>query len=182
MSRTAAAIAPLALLLVACTSMQPGGHKQRPLAPPIAFEASRHLEYSTTIAQHGDTQQILLAVELNEAGLALAAFSELGQPLFSVSYHANGLSVADPARRIAPDMPRQIVADLQVLFWPQQVLSAALASAGWTLQEDGPKRLLLYQGELMTQIETLHGGGQRFEDFSRSYIITMQPVAPAQTR
>ncbi|MCP3102404.1 DUF3261 domain-containing protein [Myxococcus sp. K15C18031901] len=144
----------LALLgLSACLTPRP-----RPLSPaatlpslmlpPASFGDTVSLAQQLSFAHEADPdgpRTVEALLELDPAALRLAGFA-LGQRMFSLVWNGSALEEERDPRLPEQFQARQVLRDVQLVYWPADVLRAALPP-DWTL-EDGPgRRALLHAGQ-----------------------------------
>ncbi|MCP3140993.1 DUF3261 domain-containing protein [Pyxidicoccus xibeiensis] len=145
-------IPTLALLcLTACATARP-----RAVAPevelpvlglsPASFGTSVDLTQRLSFAHDADPdgpRSLEALVEIDPAALRLAGFA-LGQRVFTLRWDGTALDEERDPRLPAQFQSRQVLRDVQLVYWPAEAVRAALPP-GWTLEE-GPGRRVLLQG------------------------------------
>ncbi len=126
---------------------------QRELASPSALAA---VDFQQVLqVQAGSRQfQMLVTAELCDGVLQLALLTPAGLPMLQIRQVQQSVQVRGqplPAGLTA----EQILADLQLVYWPASALTAVWAPA-WTLQQLPDGRLLSYQDEPVVRVR--HAG------------------------
>jgi hypothetical protein len=106
-------------------------------------------------AEWTDRQESLMAVlELDAQHIAMAGLSNDGLSLFSLSY--DGQTMVSDKNPLLPELvkPEFILADLQLVYWPQVMLQKILP-AGWRLEVTENKRLLIVNNKKQAEITYL---------------------------
>lgn len=143
-------ISLLALWLAAC-----GGpaSNEVPLGyvSPASFGRSLTLTQQITVEAFGETRGFEAVVAIDSDALDLAALA-MGRRMIAVHLDAAGLrEQRDPLLPEAVSGAR-ILRDLQLAFWPQAALSAALP-AGWRVQDSPGRREVQLNGALILTID-----------------------------
>lgn len=136
-----------------------------PLVEPAAL--GQHLQFSQqlgiasglyhhdTLSRSGSTPQnaMLVAWSVNNQGVNLVALTATGQRLMSISY--DGEVFSEQRSELLADKPipgRAILAQLQLSYWPLQVLEQQLQGTDWRLTSTPALRELYYRGEKILSI------------------------------
>jgi hypothetical protein len=141
-----------ALLANACSSLPHGiaipGAAPYPLLPSAVFTSSLSVTQSVTISG-GNNQQFLLQTETGPEGLDMVALTGFGQKLFELQYRQDRLSVTKTP--FMPDslVPESLFADLQLSWWPRELLHDLFANTPIVFTETGtqPQRRIFRQGD-----------------------------------
>ncbi|MCE9667094.1 DUF3261 domain-containing protein [Myxococcus stipitatus] len=144
----------LALLgLSACLTPRPRPLSPAATLPPLALEpatfgGSVSLAQQLAFAHEADPdgpRTVEALLEIDPAALRLAGFA-LGQRVFSLVWNGSALEEERDPRLPEQFQSRQVLRDVQLVYWPAETLRAALPP-GWTL-EDGPgHRALSHAGK-----------------------------------
>lgn len=178
-----ATVALLALMLGAC-AVVPKRLPERPLAPPGAAPA-REFQQGVAVDYRDHHFQLLVAGRIDADAVQLAALSPAGFTLFTLRYDGVKLDVQQraPAQDNGAGQlpPAQIVADLQLVYWPLAALNAA-GAPHWRVTERPGERVLSWDG---TPVEraTFAGGDPwrapvRLEHLRYGYRLTITTLAP----
>nr|WP_225937007.1 DUF3261 domain-containing protein [Myxococcus sp. RHSTA-1-4] len=160
-------IPTLALLwLTACAAARP-----RPAAPevslpplglpPAALGASVGLSQRLSFAHEADPggpRSLEALLEVDASALRLAGFA-LGQRVFTMQWDGTTLDEQRDARLPAQFQSRQVLRDIQLVYWPAGAVRAALPP-GWTLEEEPGRRALLQAGREWLSVR--YGGEPRW--------------------
>lgn len=133
----------LALLLAGCAALRapdevalPGGGTWR-LLPPAALGQSLGALQRVDAAFGEHRATLLFYLEVEPLHLALLATTPEGLELFKLALGDTAPRLAVTRSPLAPKplQPAQVLADLQLVYWPAQALRPALAGAGIELVE-----------------------------------------------
>lgn len=119
-----------------------------PIARPLG--PSRRIVQQLTAHWPGRTQTLLCVLELDSRRIAMAGLTQDGLSLFNLSYDGKTVQADNNpllSERVAPEL---IIADLQLVYWPLEVL-----------QDKLPKHLQLEAGPDFRRIS--EGGRPRIE-------------------
>jgi hypothetical protein len=141
----------LPIILAGCAT--PG-----PLIAPLAPRTlGRRVEQrqEVTIASHGHTRAFQAALKVASKDLTMIGLTAIGQRLFTLSW--NGRATRFKSRFAQPDHfdPKQVLADLELAYWPLPVLRAALPN-NLRLQAIGTARLL-WRGDTLLWFAASNG-------------------------
>src|SRR5262245_35771160 len=131
--------------LIGCSTSAPRTASTPPLAPYVGFSQPQRYTQTATITRDDQDYRMLCVLELNERGLVLVAFTELGARLFTLEYRSQHPRV-DRSPALPPTFDANLVlSDLQLVYWPLQLLQAS-ADKGWTVVEPpaGNQRVLVH--------------------------------------
>ncbi len=126
--------------------------KSMPIAQPLG-PARRIVQQITAV--WADGQESLLAVlELDAQHIAMAGLSNDGLSLFNLTY--DGRTVVSDKSPLLPESvkPEFILADLQLVYWPIDLLQKNLP-AGWRLEQNDKKRLLTVRNNKQIEVNYL---------------------------
>lgn len=149
------AIAVAALLLTACGLQQSAQPPLRPLAPLPAGE-ERELLQHLQVEFRGERRDLMAALQLLPRKLQLSLVSPQGISLMDIQYDGRQLTAERylPGIRALP--AEALLADLQLVYWPLELLRGALPP-GWSLEErrEGGElqRRLYHRGRLHTRVD-----------------------------
>lgn len=118
--------------------------------PPQALGQSLDLVQQLTLDAAGQQATLDILLEIEPEHMHLAALA-LGQRVMTIGFDGQTLSV-----QRAPQLPeavdaRQVLRDMQLLYWPEDAIAAALPT-GWQLQSRPMERLLFSDGQLRARI------------------------------
>lgn len=165
----AAIILMFSLLLSACARHAPDNTRptawlkpgvQITLPPPGIMPALQQQQLLTGQVK-GQSQSLLVLLSADQQKIELAGLSSVGIRLFRVSYDACGIHTQQMMP--LPHMPpaSQVLADIMLSHWPIAVWQKQLPP-GWTLQDQGMKRVLKdADNQVVTEIDYLQRGGLR---------------------
>jgi hypothetical protein len=142
-----ATVTVLARVLTACAGA-PRRLPERALAPPAAVPA-REFQQAIVADYHGRRWQLIVAGRITAAAVELAALTPEGVSLFTLRYDGADLAVQRqlPARDgAAPQLPpAQVIADLQLVYWPAAALNRA-GAPHWRVDAAPGRRVLSLDG------------------------------------
>ncbi|MDZ7918802.1 MAG: DUF3261 domain-containing protein [Rhodoferax sp.] len=160
----------LVVLLVACTPQRPAtGIVPELRLSPASFGASLSLTQRLTVVRISNGAQPLAAqapvldavLEVTPDALQLIAMA-IGQRLMTLKWDGKELQL-----RRSPMLPAEVDAshilrDVQLLYWPVEVIRSHL-QPGWSLVESAQQRQLLLNGKMQVDIrysDALRWSGQ----------------------
>jgi hypothetical protein len=138
------------LALAACAAHTQPARLRLQLAP-ATFGTSISLQQRLTIERDGQFNELEAALEIDAERIDLVALA-MHQRVLSLHYDGRSLQSwrhpALPAALRAED----VLEDLQLTLWPVEALRPALP-AGWRIEENGTRRILLADERPVTAIE-----------------------------
>jgi hypothetical protein len=148
MSKLMATIVVGALVGCSSAALQPA--QSPPLAPFVGFAQPQRYTQAVTINRDGQDYRMLCVLELDEHGLVLVAFTELGQRLFTLEYRSRHPTVDRSAMLPATFDANLVLADLQLVYWPLSLLQES-SKNGWLVVEPiaGNERRLLHDKDVV---------------------------------
>ena len=96
-----------------------------PLLSPAALDASHSVEQILHAAYGAGDATLQCIVEVTPQRLRVIGLSALGQRVFTLEQDADGVQAAASAYAPAFIQPQNIVADMQLAYWPLAALQAA---------------------------------------------------------
>ena len=136
--------------LVACAVPKEPARLRLQLAP-ATLGASISLQQHLTVERDGQIDELDVALEIDAQRIDLVALA-MQQRVLSLHYDGRSLESwrhpALPAALRAED----VLEDLQLTLWPAAALRPALP-AGWRIEEDGARRILLADDLAVTEID-----------------------------
>lgn len=160
----------LVLLLPAC-AMQPSANgitfPETPIAPNLLMQRPSFLKLDApvdvvqnVVATYGNrTFSFQGRISANEKGFKLVCFDPLGQKLLSVDWDDKGV-VYSAASWLPPTLkPENILADLILIYWPQNALLQSIAPAGRVVDTNYKRRIYAGRHEAI-KIDYI-GAGQK---------------------
>jgi hypothetical protein len=122
----------------------------------------------------GRRETAVAAIENKGGAMTLVVSSPLGQTLFTVQ--VRGRTALVDARVPLPSGldPRLLPALVQFALWPEPVLRAGL-EPGTTLEQDGPRRSLLYKGRVVWTV-TRDGAGMVLENPAQGLTVRVRTL------
>jgi hypothetical protein len=147
--------------------------------PPATFGTSISLQQHVTVEREGGIHELEAAVEIDPERIDLVALS-MNQRVMSLHYDGRLLESwrhpVLPAELRAED----VLQDLQLTLWPVEVLRPALP-AGWRIQENGMRRILLVAEQPVVEIrysgEPRWNGNIVLNHLRYGYRLTIQTVS-----
>lgn len=136
------------LALAACASLAPRANCAawqemvyclQPAGSVAPFWALQKID----VHRAGRSESLIVSLEADESGLRLAGLTPLGHKVMQVMFDDRGI-VVEAALPEGDVLARQIIALVQLVWWPSEAVRAGLMSGG-PLLEDGPamRRLVL---------------------------------------
>jgi len=121
-----------------------------PMAPPVG--PSRRVVQQITALWPDRKETLLCVLELDKQRIAMAGLSNDGLGLFNLTY--DGETIVSDKSPLLPDSvaPEFIITDLQLAYWPVDVLQKNLNASSWRLEVDTTHRRLYYQGNKMVEV------------------------------
>lgn len=147
----------------------------RPLAPVRSFAPEQRILFDTLLSDRSGEHRMLCVLELGSGGLAFASFTQIGQPLFSIAYGEDGMIFDRGALRDGAVDARQVLADLQLAYWPDASQQAALDGTRWRLETTDGSRRLYYDGVLRVELRT-DGGSQVISNQIAGYELSLREL------
>ena len=146
-----------AILLGGCVGSAPSPPNGAPLLPHTLSPAT--LGYNLSLSQLVTGEY---GGEVTSTRLVAVGLSPLGLPLFEFEQVGDRVTARQLGGEQGPVDPRQVISDLQLTYWPEDVLRPALAAAGYRLESDPvdhSRRVFSSDGLLQAEIsfESRHG-------------------------
>jgi hypothetical protein len=140
-----------ALLLSGCASNPPAPARLGLKLPMPALGASFSVQQHLTVQRGGRTDELDVALETSPESLDLVGLA-FGQRVLTMHY--DGKEIAQWRHPMLPSQVRaeDVLEDLQLTLWPADAVSRALP-AGWRLEEQGLRRTLYRDGEVVATID-----------------------------
>ena len=121
-----------------------------PMAPPTG--TARRVIQQITALWPGRKETMLCVLELDNQRIAMAGLTNDGVGLFNLTYDGKTV-VSDKSPLLADSVvPEFIITDLQLAYWPVNVLQKSLQGSAWRLEADSNHRLLYYQGDKTIEV------------------------------
>lgn len=146
----------LLLTLGSCAlfSRPPAQPPLRPLAPLPAGD-SRQLVQHIAVTWRGEQSDLMGASLLGPELVKVSLLTPQGVSLLDIHYDGREVKAQQYLGGGRQIPPRALLADMQLVYWPLDLLQASLP-APWTLREErtaeGRRRELFYAGELYTEV------------------------------
>jgi len=122
----------------------------------------------------GRRETAVAAIENKGGALTVVVSSPLGQTLFTVQVRGR-TALVDARVPLPPGLdPQLLPALVQLALWPAEALRAGLAP-GTTLQQDGPRRMLLRKGRAVWTI-TRDGAGLVLESPAQGLTVRVRTL------
>jgi len=167
------------VLLCGCAAPQLHTGQAWPMLAPAALGESISLQQHLRVERNGRVDEIDVALEVDPKRLDLVGLA-MGQRVLTLHY--DGKALQSWRHFMLPPQVRaeDVLEDLQLAFWPAEVLRGALPF-GWRLEEDGLRRTLFSGGEKVTEI--VYSGQPRWigtiklMNMRYNYHLTIQSVS-----
>ena len=139
----------VAIALAACQSVPtPAAPKDQTFAPlaPNTLGADRRARQVLRAAFGGREATLSTVVEVRGDELRVIGTTAIGQRVFAVHQRGTQIDVEsqNPLANQVP--PRQLLSDLQLAYWPLEVLRGALGD-GWQVKQATPDTRRLYRDD-----------------------------------
>jgi hypothetical protein len=163
----------LLLALAGCASQpsQPAAEAARPLLPPDTL--GREVVVNQVVRASIGTRHLTFncVVTVKQGAMTVIGLNATGLRLFTVRYDGAGVQT-EKARDVPPLFePEQLLADLQLVFWPLAALQPRLQQAGWQVSEPAPGTRRLQRGEQLIA-EVHHGAAEPWA--GRSWLVNLR--------
>ena len=113
---------------------------------------ARRVIQQITALWPGRKETMLCVLELDNQRIAMAGLTNDGVGLFNLTYDGKTV-VSDKSPLLADSVvPEFIITDLQLAYWPVNVLQKSLQGSAWRLEADSNHRLLYYQGDKTIEV------------------------------
>lgn len=145
------ALALIAAHLLGCSAAPPPPARLGLRLAPATLGASLSLQQHLSIERPGRNDELDAALEVDAERLDLVGLA-LGQRMLAL--HFDGRSLQSWRHPLVPEQLRgeDVLEDLQLTLWPVDVIANALP-AGWSITENGRRRVLRMLDEPITVIE-----------------------------
>jgi len=159
----------LMLCLYGCSFVQTSSNIERdesiPMAAPI--DPPRHIVQQLSAYWSNRQETLLCVLELDKKHIAIAGLSIDGISLFNLSY--DGKTISLDKSPLLPDTfsPEFIIKDLQLVYWPLNLLQKLLPRQ-WHLTADNTHRRLYFNNELLTEVDYVKPDAQ----WAKAVIVT----------
>lgn len=140
-----------ALLLAACATTPPAPARLGLRLAPSALGESISVQQHLMVERAGKTNDLDAALEVDANRLSLVGLA-LGMRVLSLDY--DGRELTEWRHPMLPSQVRagDVLEDLQLTLWPVDAIARALP-AGWQIEEQGLRRTLRRDGEIVATIE-----------------------------
>lgn len=140
----------LSLLLAACASTPTGPARLGLRLAPAALGETISVQQQLTVERAGSTNDLVCALEVDPHGVSLVGLA-LGMRVLSLDF--DGTEVKEWRHPMLPSQVRaaDVLEDLQLTLWPIEAIAAALP-AGWKIEDQGLKRTLTLNGDVVATI------------------------------
>jgi hypothetical protein len=179
-------VCALLALTAACASSR--GNLTTPVftpLPPATLGAEISAYQQLHLQRDGDSHNLEIALDIRQQSLQMVVMTTLGRRLATLSYAQGQYHLKrEPG---APDtIPyRQLLADIQMIFWPLVALSTADGDGddGWHFEqhfEQQQQRSAWYDGRLIARISTRDSwswtGAYQYHNQINGYQLSLQSV------
>jgi len=140
-----------ALLLAACATTPPAAARLGLRLAPAALGETISVQQHLTVERAGKTNDLDAALEVDATRINLVGLA-LGIRVLSLDY--DGREISEWRHPMLPNEVRagDVLEDLQLTLWPVEAIAAALP-AGWQIEEQGLRRTLRREGEVVATID-----------------------------
>ena len=151
-----ACVSALTWLLAACASTPPADPARLHLQlSPASLGVSLSLQQHLSVERAGRTDALDTVLEIEPDHLELVGLA-FGQRVMTLHYDGRQLQTWRHLMLPKEVQGADVLQDVQLTLWPAAAIRAALPD-GWELRSNAQQRQLLYQHELITQIDYLDG-------------------------
>jgi hypothetical protein len=162
--------------VVSCQLQEPAAQgderviARQPLVPPAA--AAPHAVRQRLRAMVGDREIALdCVVEVTTDRVTVIGLLPAGNRVFSVRYDGNRVEQERTPQVPEQVQPEQLLADVQLVFWPAESMQAAFGAGPWSLvQPDARTRRLLRDGRLVAEVH--YGDADPWR--GRSWLVNLE--------
>lgn len=138
------------LITAGCQHQPPATDLNSPLLqlPTTALTSEIAVIQKVTITYQDRPQSFIAQIEINHDGLVMVALTEFGGRLFTLSYDNKTIDYQPSPLLKTPIEPAYLLSDVQLIYWPQASINAALPS-GMSLKQNNlkPYSRALYDGK-----------------------------------
>lgn len=140
-----------ALTLAACAATPPAPARLGLRLAPSALGETISVQQHLTVERDGKTNDLDAALEVDAGRISLVGLA-LGMRVLSLDY--DGRELSEWRHPMLPSQVRaaDVLEDLQLTLWPAERIAEALPS-GWQIEEQGLRRTLRREGEVVATIE-----------------------------
>jgi hypothetical protein len=176
-----AAVLCIALLATsACSTLQRG-----PASPEFTLLAPHTLGAELSVYQQvhwqhqDDSHNLEIALDIRQQSLQMVVMTTLGRRLATLSYEAGHYQLKREPGAPGNIPYQQLLADIQMVFWPLAALNAAASNSGWHFEQQ-QQRSAWYDGHLIAQINTGDSwswqGTYEYQNLVAGYQLQLQSV------
>ncbi len=146
--------------------------------PPSALPQPLSLQQRLTFA-HGDRRDTVDAMVESDADGTRLVIHAQGQVALRLDWDGRQLQQQRAAWLPAALDGERVLTDLQLVYWPVAAISAALPP-GWTLEEEGGRRLLRKDGTLVATVDFPGPSHARLAQRALGYTLDIESSEAAQ--
>jgi len=140
----------LSLLLAACASVPQAPARLGLRLAPSALGQTISVQQQLTVERAGATNDLLAALEVDPQRIKLVGLA-MGMRVLSLEFDGRALTEWRHPMLPAQVRAADVLEDLQLTLWPAPEIARALPS-GWTIEEQGLRRTLRRDGEMVATI------------------------------
>lgn len=149
-----------ALLALAGCATPPAGPVRLGLRlPPAELGATISVQQHLTVVRYGATNDLDVALEVDPAHVGLVGLA-FGQRVLTLDFDGRDLKEWRHPMLPAQVRAADVLEDLQLTLWPVDAVARALPT-GWTIGEQGLRRVLRRDGEVVATIT--YAGAPRWQ-------------------
>lgn len=174
------AVLGLVSLLTACAATpRSPAPASRPLVAPAALGQDREVSQVVRAAVGAREVTLNCVVTVREGTMTVVGLNAVGVRLFTVRYDGQAVQ-ADKSPGVPSEVrPEQLLADLQLVYWPLPALQSRLQAEGWQLSEPSPGiRRLRRGGQLVAEVhygaDPAKGAGAEQAWTGRIWLVNFQ--------
>lgn len=154
-------LASALMLLQACASSPPPAGDQAMIAPghvltlPAPAEYGRRAEVAQLVTVHWRDQTFGFEarISITPQQVVIAGIDGMGRRAMTITWNDSGVSQEAAPWLPEAMQPGPVLADIVVLYWPEDAVRRALAAAGATLTADATRRTVLIDGKPVLEAE-----------------------------
>jgi hypothetical protein len=162
------------LSLCGCAQMRaggPGDAGSRPLVSPSSLNGERAANQVVRGAFGAREMTISCVVTVRDGIFTVVGLTAMGVRAFTIRYDGNEVKV-DNDLPVPPQLTAErLLADIQLVYWPLEILRSGLQRAGWQLVEPYAGARRLRRGDKIVA-EIHYSGGDPWR--GRSWLVNLE--------
>lgn len=144
--------------LIACSTLLPTQKlPEFPLFDPVGLGQELQLTQLVT-SQVNDLPQVMIAAwSIEEGNINLVGLTVTGQVILRLQYDGKNLIEEYSPLLSVPINGRIVISQIQLAYWPLDVIEQQLKGTDWTLLQDQQQRKITFKNHLVTTIKAKNG-------------------------